>query len=277
MWQINVEDRRVGDWPVLLNPVLSLVKNRELVRETAIRELKSLNKGSALGNLWLFLRPLLQTGAYVIIVAYVFKMRLRPDSSPLDYATYVLSGMVPWQLVVQAIAASPSLVRGQVTLVKQVVYPIETLPLTNLAVAMFTSLVTFGLYLLLALKTGTLQWTCLLLPIPFLLFVIFTIGISWILMMLGVLFKDLREVVSIIVSLLVFMSPVLTSRQMVGDATWRFILCNPLAHIIICFRDVFNSEYHPTSWLIFVAMAFSTLLVGGYVVSRTRLMVNEYI
>jgi lipopolysaccharide transport system permease protein len=259
------------------NLAASIITNRQFVLEMAKRDLKGLNKGAFLGFLWVIINPLIQVLAYVIIVSLVFRSRLSANSGPFDYALYVLSGMIPWQIITKSLQEAPSLIRERMELVKQVVYPVETLPLSSLIFGSFGSIVSFSVFFVVSILSGNVHWTCVFLPVPFLLLAGFILGVSWLFSIVGVLIKDLREIVTIILSLIIYLSPVVASREIVGEKVWRLILLNPLAHIIVCFRDVFNSEFHTVSWIIFVSLAVSSLLLGGWVVMKAKTTINEYI
>jgi len=262
---------------MVLNTISSILKNRELIWEMTLRDLRGINKGASLGWLWLFINPIVQVTAYVAIVSFVFKARLASDTGPFGYALYVLSGMIPWQMMTKAIQESPSLIRERMDLVKQVIYPIETLPLSSLMVSSLSSLISLSLFLILSIHNGSTHWTFLLLPIPLFFLSVFVLGVAWLFSVGGVILKDLREMVTIIFALAIYFSPVLLSPSMVGDRIWQFILWNPLSHTIICFRDVFHSEFHWVSWFIFVVMSLLAFLMGGWVITRTKLLINEYI
>ncbi len=251
--------------------------NRELIWEMAIRDLKMINKGAFLGYIWIFLGPLIQTAAYVVIVSFVFRTRLGAESGPLDYSLYVLGGMVPWQIITKSLAEAPTQIRDRMELVKQVIYPIETLPLTSLIVSSFGSLMTMAIFLVLSLVNGTATLGFLLLPLPVFLLVAMVLGISWVFSVVGVFFKDLREMVVILIGLLVYLSPVIASPEIVGERMWRFILLNPLSHIIICFRDVYYLQFHPLSWAVFALMAAACFFLGNWVINRTKILINQYI
>ena len=132
--------------------LVALWGSRELVWEMSLRDIKGLNKGAFLGSAWIVLSPFIQTAAYVFIVSFVFQNRLAESSGRFDYAMYVLSGMIPWQILTYGIAAAPTLVRERMDLVKQVIYPIETLPLTNLIVGSFGAVVSLVIYFVLQIK-----------------------------------------------------------------------------------------------------------------------------
>jgi lipopolysaccharide transport system permease protein len=263
--------------PLRGNLVLSIVRNRELIVEMAVRDMKGAGKGALLGHAWLVINPLLQTAAFVAIVSYVFRVRLPGGAGPLDYALYVLSGMVPWHITTRSLQESTSLIRERMELVKQVIYPIETLPLTSILVNSLASLVTLALFLVLGAIAGKIEPTVLLLPLPLALLVLLLLGTSWILSIAGVLLRDLREIVSIVLGLLVFVSPVVLHEAMVGEKLWSVVMLNPLAHVVVCFRDVFQGEFHALSWTIFAAAAALAFSCGAWVIGRTKTLINEYI
>ncbi len=149
----------------------------------------------------------------MVIVSFVFGSRLGMKSGPMDYALYVLGGMVPWQIITKSMAEAPSQIRERMELVKQVIYPIETLPMTSLIVGSFGAAVSFLIFLLLSLFSGTLTWGILLLPVPVFFLILFLLGVSWIFSIVGIFFKDLREMVTILLGLMVYLSPVVAMKR----------------------------------------------------------------
>jgi lipopolysaccharide transport system permease protein len=263
--------------PAFAEVAKSLIANLEFAVAMAARHLKSVTTGTVLGLAWLLLRPLILTAAYVVIVAYVFGVKFGARAGALDYALYVLSGMVAWQAVLQSLEQAPVLVRERMEIVKQVAYPIETLPLTAMLVNWLSPAVALGTYLALAFAAGRLPWTAVLLPVPLALLTLFVLGTSWILMIVGVVVKDLREAISVVSGLLVYVSPVVLSEEMVGARLWTVIMLNPLAHVVVCFRDVLQADLHPVSWTVFGTMAAFSFAGGAWVVLRARLLINQYI
>lgn len=257
--------------------ISSVVRNRVLIWEMALRDLKGATRGTVVGHAWVVLSPLIQAAAYVAIVTWVFGARVRPGAGPLDYALYVLGGMAVWQFVARCLQDASTLVRDRMELVKQVIYPLETLAATSMVVNATGPLVVLSLYLVTGAVTGHASATWLLLPVPVALTALFVIGCAWIFSIAGVVLKDLREIVSVILGLLIFMSPVLLSEQMVGQSLWQLVLLNPLSHVIICFRDVLEGQFHALSWALLTAMAGFALFTGAWVIRRTKILINEYI
>lgn len=259
------------------NFLKSIHENRLFIWEMAKRDLIATNKGAVLGYLWLIINPLMQTAAYVFIVSFIFKSRFDTGSGPFDYAIYVMSGMIPWQILTRSIAEAPALIRQRMELIKQVIYPVETLPINSLILACFGSSVTLAFFLIISIATGGLSWTSLLLPIPLTMTLLLLLGASWLLSIVGVILKDISQIIAIILGLLVYASPVVAREDVVSPAIWDIIMLNPLSHIIICFRDVYFGHWHPMSWIIFAAMGLFCLVTGGWLLNKVKVRINEYI
>jgi lipopolysaccharide transport system permease protein len=255
----------------------SLFRNLEFALAMAERDLKGKNRGALLGVAWAVLRPFIQTACYVAIVSFIFSARISPESGPYDYALYVLSGLIGWQILQRALEDSTSIVRERMDLLKQVIYPIETLPVTAMASSLIGPAVAIVVYLIVAAIAGSLTWMILLLPVAIALLLILVIGCAWILMLVGTIVRDIRDVVGLVMSLGVYFSPVLLSPQMVGERLWWYVLLNPLAHPVIVIRDVLQGSFHPYSWIILAVSAFAVAALGAWLVDKTKLLINEYI
>ena len=129
------------------------------------RELRGLTKGAALGLLWLVLKPLIQVAAYVTIVTVVFSKR-SAGGVHLEYLLYVLSGNIGWQLMQRSLEDATGLIRERVDIVRQLVYPVETLPLTSLLSSFIGPGVALLLFLILAAVDGSLETLLGLHPTP---------------------------------------------------------------------------------------------------------------
>ena len=243
----------------------------------AAREMRSSNKGSVLGLGWNVVRPFIQVAIYVVIVTYIFGARLSATAGPYDYALFVLSGLFGWQILQRGLEDSTSLIRDRMEILKQVVYPIETLPITTFLASAIGPGVVLLAYLLLAAIGGKLSWTVLLLPIPLTLLLLLILGLSWTFMVVGVILKDTREIISVLLGLTIYLSPVLLSPTMVPPRIWSLILLNPMSHVIIAFRDVFEGTFHPISWAVFVVGVVAALGIGSIVITRAKVTINEYL
>lgn len=257
--------------------VQSIIQRWPFARAMAAREMRGITKGSVFGVAWLVVRPVVQVAAYVTIVTYVFGARLGPAAGPYDYALFVLAGLFAWQILQRGLEESTSLIRDRMEILKQVVYPIETLPITTSLISSIGPAVILVVYLCLALLGGKLSPSIALLPIPLAMLLLLNLGLSWIFMVIGVILKDLKEIISVLLGLTVYMSPVVISPAMVSPRIWSLILLNPISHVIITFRDVFDGTFHPVSWAIFATGMLISLGLGAFVITRARVAINEYL
>lgn len=254
----------------------SLWANRWLAWEMAKRELSVSTKGTVLGVGWLVIKPAIQTGAYIVIVAFIFSVKLGSSGSHFTYVLYVLCGMAPWQFTTQVLQDSATLIRSRIEILKQVIYPLEILPVTSIVIAGIGPLILLAIYLALGVLSGQLHWTLVLFPIPAALLLAMLLGASWLLMVIGLVFVDIREIISVIFGLIVYMSPVVLAPSMVSPRIWRVIELNPLSHVVICFRDVFEAQFHPLSWGIVAAMSAASVILGIVGLSGAKRIFSEY-
>src|SRR5260370_13625215 len=89
----------LADMGYLAETVRSLVKNREFIRETVLHEFRTRNRGSALGSLWLVLRPLVETAAYVAVISLLLRAALPSTGGTFFYPVFASSASIPWPIL----------------------------------------------------------------------------------------------------------------------------------------------------------------------------------
>lgn len=105
--------------------------HRRLLLEMTRRDLTDRYAGQVLGALWAVINPVLTISVFVVIFGVIFRVKavsLGVGTLPQDHTLYMLSGLIPWLVAADVIGRSPSLIVGQASLVKQVVFPLEVLP-----------------------------------------------------------------------------------------------------------------------------------------------------
>ena len=184
---------------------------RGLLWTLVVRELKARYRGSLLGYFWSLVNPLLLLAVYTFVFNYIFKPRME-GADP--YALFLMTGLFPW------VWASTSLLEGTVSLtansglIRKAVFPAEILPvvsvIANLVHFLFALPILAG-----ALLVGRIMgyqvggWTALLLPLVVLLEVPLLAGISIGLAALNVHFKDVKDIVTNLLTLMFFLTPII--------------------------------------------------------------------
>ena len=192
----------------------SLWGNRVLISQMSRREVVGRYKGSVMGLLWSFLNPLFMLVVYTFFFAVVFKSRwgaapAGTEESKTLFAVLLFVGMIVHGLFAEVLNRAPNLILGNVNYVKKVVFPLEILPAISMGTALFHSLVSVAVLLLVFFVTnGYLHWTLVFFPLILLPLVIFTIGLAWILASLGVFVRDVGQSIGLGMTVMLFLSPV---------------------------------------------------------------------
>ena len=216
----------------------SLWGNRVLISQMSRREVIGRYKGSVMGLLWSFLNPLFMLVVYTFFFSVVFKSRWAAapagtEESKTLFAVLLFVGMIVHSLFAEVLNRAPNLILGNVNYVKKVVFPLEVLPVISMGTALFHSLVSICVLLLVFfINNGYLHWTLVFLPFILLPLVIFTVGLAWILASFGVFVRDVGQSIGLGTTVMLFLSPVFYPVSALPEPMRPWMLANPLTFII---------------------------------------------
>lgn len=216
---------------------------RELLWHMTQRQFKTLYRQSVLGYGWAFVSPLAQVTIYTFVFSTVLN---RPSQGDTPFAVFLFAGLLPWIFFSTAINFSMESVTAAQHLVTRVYFPRELLPLS----AVLTRLVDLGIALLVFIGllivyhqpvTATVLWA----PPIFLIHFMFTLGLALPLAALNVFYRDIRFLVSVAISLLFFLTPIIYSEDDV-PSRYQFVYdINPNAAFINAYRGAFLADTAP--------------------------------
>jgi lipopolysaccharide transport system permease protein len=253
-----------------------LTRHRQLTLEMARREIADRYVGQVFGMLWAIGHPLVIIGIYVFIFAFVFKVRINSAQAiPLDYTVYLLSGLIPWMAFQESMSKGTTVIVGNANLVKQVVFPIEVLPVKAVIASFLTQSVSMGLltvYVL--LKYRALPWTYALLPLLFFLQLSAMVGISFALSSVGVYFRDLKDFVQVLTLIGVYLMPIFYLPSMVPGLFRPLLFVNPFSYMIWCYQDAcyFGRIQHPWAWAVFASSSIGVFYIGYRLFRKLKIM-----
>ena len=204
------------------------------------REVIGRYRGSVLGIIWSFFNPMLMLAVYTFFFSVVFNARWGGGTGDKsEFAILIFSGMIVHALFAECIGRAPGLILSNVNYVKKVVFPLQILPVVALGAALFHTVVSFGVLLVFyVLVYGHLNWTVIFLPLIIVPYLIVILGFSWFLASVGVYLRDVGQTTAILVTLLMFVSPVFYPISAVPEAFRPLLQLNPLTFIIEQTRDV---------------------------------------
>jgi len=257
-----------------------LSRYRELTWEMTKREISDRYAGQLLGPVWVIGHPLLLMALYVVLFAYVFPARLG-SSGDSGLTVYILSGLIPWLTFSEAIAKSTQVIVSNANLVRQVVFPIEVLPVKTVLASAVTQVVATCLLVVYIIVSGA-DWNwSLALALPlFMLQLVGMIGVCYLLSSIGAYFRDLKDVVQVFLSAGLFLAPILYVPDVLARLptalTW-VLMANPFSHLVWCYQDAFffGAIDHPVSWVVLFGLSIATFIAGFTVFEKLRVMFGE--
>lgn len=229
-------------------------------------ELSKRYAGSLLGLAWVILQPLLLLAAYLFIYLVVFRVRF-PGFSQFDYVLYVFAGLVPYLGFMEALTSGTLAVRQNMHLVKNVMLPVELLPVRNVLVGMAGQIMALGLVAALAVWNGSLSGGAVLVPLHVFVQFTFVVGLALMLAPLAVIVPDISYVLNIVLFLLMFLSPIGFRPEMVpADYQWVLSL-NPVTYMIEVYRASLLGAGVPDVrvWGVFLVLAVGAFALGSAV------------
>ena len=239
----------------------NLRQHRTLLWRLTQREVVGRYRGSLLGWGWSLLNPLLMLGVYTFVFSTVFKARW-PDlqqAGSLGFAINLFTGLIVFNLFAECVSKAPTLVLSQPSYVTKVVFPLEVLSAVAVGGAAFhacTSLIVLAGFELIA--TGFIPITALWLPLVWLPLMLGSLALCWLLSELGVFLRDLPQLVSVAISILMFLSAVFYPISAL-PAQWQpILLANPLVVVIDQTRRVLVQGETPS--ILYLVVGFGVAL-----------------
>ena len=219
---------------------VDLCANRRLIFNLANKDFKMRYAASYLGAIWAFIQPIVTVTIYV----FVFQYGLRTgDADGVPYALWLIAGIVPWFFFQEALMGATNSLIEFSYLVKKVVFKISVLPIVKILTAFYVHIFFIGVavvvYLLFGFNLGIYLIQVLYYTIATTALVL---GLSYITSAIIVFFRDLGQIVNIILQFLMWLTPILWELEAFTDIPksmyWIFKL-NPIHYITSGYRDAF--------------------------------------
>lgn len=235
-----------------------------LLTQMVRREILGRYRGSFAGLAWSLFNPLLMLIVYTIVFGSVFQSRwpaaAHNSDSRLEFGLILFAGLIPFNLFAETISRAPTLVTANPNYVTKVIFPLYILPLVSFGAAAFHAVA--SLFVLLAatwLIRGNVPATALLIPVVWLPLILLSLGLGWLFASLGVFFRDLNQGISILVTVLMFMSPLFYPSSALPQWLHDWLWINPLLAVIESTRAIVIWGEQP-AWRL---LAFSLLTNGA--------------
>ena len=169
--------------------------------------------------------------------------------------------------------SAPTLIISQPNYVKKVVFPLEILSWVVLISAGLHFLVSLGILILFCLVAGVdLHPGAFLIPVVLFPLVLITLGLTWLLASLGVYLRDLSQGMGVVTTVLLFLSPVFYSIDMLPPDFQTLVALNPLTVPITQLRNamLWGTPVAWSDWAISLGIGGALSCAGFWWFQKTR-------
>jgi ABC-type polysaccharide/polyol phosphate export permease len=257
---------------------------RGLIGNFASREIKGKYKGSLLGSAWSLLNPLATLATYSIVFGFIlrFPTPVAGNGELTSFPIYLFTALVVWNFFHSVTMSGMGSLVGAGPLLRKIYFP-PFAPVMGSALAVLNqTAIEFGLLFVVYLIVVNISWTIVLVPVLLTMLAALALGLGMFLAILNARFRDVNYIVSVLLGLLFYASPIIYPITLVTELydehPWlRIYEYNPVTSFVEAFRDVlWDLEFPGWGRLGYLALlSFGMLAIGWTYFQRKAADVSE--
>jgi lipopolysaccharide transport system permease protein len=233
-------------------------QHRTLFQFLVARDLKGRYRGTALGWLWILVRPLLEMLTYLTVFGYIIGVR----TADIPYPLHIYSGLVAWLFFSGCVLTAAGSLTANRGLMSKVFFPRLIIPLVSIGAGIIDLLVAGTLVVVLALAYRVSPgMNVVALPAFLLLLVVFTMGVGLLLASASVDSPDLLLAAPVVLRVWMYLSPIAYPVSLVPERFRELYMLNPFTVIIEGLRASVAGIGFPSGRSLFYVSALSALLL----------------
>jgi ABC-type polysaccharide/polyol phosphate export permease len=251
----------------MLRNLARLGRYRGLIQSLVARELKARYRGSVLGFFWSFFNPLLLLLVYTFVFNQVLQQR---NEFAEPYALFLFCGLLPWTWFSTSLNESSGVLITGGNLIKKVLFPAEILPIVSVLANMMHFL--FGLPILAIFLwyygkpvfLSEIAWF----PAVLLVQLVLTLAFALLLSALTVHFRDIRDILSNLLTVWFFVTPIIYPWQAAPETIKPYLNLNPFMHLAVSYQEIlfFEGPFSRLRWLLLLGLISALFFLFGYFV-----------
>ena len=253
-------------------------RQRALVAALARRELVARYRGGVLGFFWSMLNPLL----LLLVYATVFRLVFSPRADVRPYALFLFAGVLFWGFVSSALLDAAETFRANGPLLRKTTVAPEVFPAVAVAARLAhlaLALPVLAAAVAVAALAGAVRpdATAVQLPVVLILLSGTVLGLALAIAALSVHFGDVRDLLSNLLTLAFFLSPVLYPIEAAPEGLRRLLWLNPFTPFFVGVHDgvFFFRPVRAGAWIGMFLVTALALTLGGAIFERLRDSIAE--
>jgi lipopolysaccharide transport system permease protein len=221
------QSRRGAAAPSLIG---SAWRHRHLISLLASREVQARYRGSLFGMLWAIGVPLLTAFVFTFVFSEVLNQRWQgAGAERVDFPLMLFCSIVLFTFFAEVFGRAPGLMLENVSYVKRIRFPLETLVWSSTLSALFNlavGLVAFFVFYV--LREGVPPITALALPLILAPYALMMLGLGFWFSATGTYLRDLRIIAGPATTMVMFLGPVFYMLDSVPAPARHLMMLNPI-------------------------------------------------
>jgi ABC-type polysaccharide/polyol phosphate export permease len=253
------------DWNKLLH-------NVTLLKVLVLSQLRERYLGTWAGGIWAFAHPVILVALFWVVFAQGFKVSTVGER---PFLLALICGIVAWMALSEAVIGATGAVVSRAYLVRKIAFPLEVLPMVHVFAALVIHVALLGLTWIICIWYGRppgmhIAW----LPFYMAALFLFAGGLGLLLSALAVAFRDVQQVLGVVMNIVFWATPIVWSGDMLPDAYMWLVHWSPFTYLIEGYRYAFigvaAGEAAPMQALLFWGLTLFFWLLGGVVFRRLK-------
>ncbi len=252
---------------------LSNIEHRRQTVAMARVALKKHYSGSILGVVWAVIKPTF----YFFLYWFVMTIGIRGSRNidGVSYVMWMIPGLTSWFFLSDVLKQGGVSILANKHLVTKLVYPVETIPVSEVLSLLFPHLAMLGIATAIYVLSG-FGITIYFIQLPYYLLcaIAFSLAIAFLLSALTAVSKDVKHVINTFMTGFLWLTPILWSPSNMAPLLRQLLMLNPLAYIVDGYRNCFVSKtwffqspgYTIYFWIVVVALA----LLAAFIFKKLR-------
>lgn len=258
---------------IVVDSGINAVRDKKLILNLAKNDFKTKFAGSYLGIIWAFVQPVIM----ILVYWFALGVGLRSgDTMDYPFVLWLMCGLVPWFFFSEALGSGTNALTEYSYLVKKVVFKIDILPIVKLISAMFVHLFFVALIIILHACYGYYpDWYTLQIVYYIICMFIFIMALIYLTSSVVVFFKDLNQIISIILQVGIWATPIMWDASAISPKLDTIMKINPVYYVVNGFRDSLLDKIwfweRPVWTICFWAVVIILYIIGRKVFKKLQI------
>lgn len=264
---------------VELQSARHLLTHWRLLLRVVRNDLRARYAGSIMGVGWSVISPLMILGIYAAVYLLIFHVQRVAGLSSQRYVLFIFSGLVPFLATGEALSIGVSSVVADKAILNNTVFPIDLLPLKPVITSQVIMIVGFAVLFVGLTFNGGVPWTAAFFPLLWAGHALALAGLNWMLSLLHIVFRDLQNLIGVILMMLLVASPIAYAPSMVPPELQPLLTLNPLAYYVIGYQKLLVlgelPDAHQT--MVLVVLSLGLFALGSWFFPRAKRVLIDYV